>query len=189
MTSQMKAILTLSILVALLILVAWGNTQFIVSPPLGGVVSKTTVDTGLLDSNALEYDISPFRIRGPLPWSNLSKQLRDMYTLNGTVEKADWYFYMEITDIPDPIDYSNTGGGPLVWTKAYLEELKEKASRRATEGLALYGREANEDMYAAFDAHSPKGKIVLVIGTIIPWIEVRFVSTLSSSVYLYDALE
>ena len=128
------------------------------------------------------FENEPFPLRGPLPWAVLSQQLRDMYTLNGTVVKDDWYFYMDGLqgeNMPAVIDYEINATSE-VWAKDYLEGLMERASRRDTDFATYEG--AGEDVYAAFDAYPATGKLVLVIGSIFPWIEVQSFSHLRGHV-------
>ncbi len=52
-----------------------------------------------------------------------------------------------------------------------MDQYIDMAKRRETNGLTGYGHVAPRDLYAAFDAYPIKGKTVLVVGTLNPWIE------------------
>jgi len=120
-------------------------------------------------SGKLTFDLDPYPVRGPVHWSSINKEMRDLYTLNGKIPVRETYYFLNENGIPPVVEYPEAIRS--VWRKAELEAFLERAKRRDTNDLTGYGPSAPRDVYAAIDAFPVEGKSVLVIGTQVPWIE------------------
>lgn len=118
----------------------------------------------------LSFALDPVPIRGPFHWEALNEELRNEFTMHGDAEKHDLLMFFDLQKgIPADLTYPEAT--TPVWKKADLQRLIKQAHDRNPEGMTGYGAQAPRDFFAAFDKHPVKGKKVLVVGTLNPWIE------------------
>lgn len=95
----------------------------------------------------------------PIPWHHLSREIQNQFTVDGKIEKKDWYL--------DGIGCAKQNN---FYAKTLVDSMIEKAQRRETDSPARYPK-ATAMLYECLDRFPIKNKTVAVIGSVTPWFE------------------
>jgi hypothetical protein len=114
------------------------------------------------------------KLVGPTEWDQICPELRDRFTLGGAVPVKHWFFRDEEV------------GTSIVWPKHMIWTGVEKAKRREDLSIKSYDSTSVFDLYNLMDRYPVRGRDVVVIGSLRPWIEVCCLAFGAKSVSTVD---